>query len=84
MGKKSKESSLATRLKQAREKAGISQQELAARSKLSIGVVSQIEQGRRKDPRVSTMQALALSLGVKIDDLLPSSEEAEDKEPADK
>jgi transcriptional regulator with XRE-family HTH domain len=54
------------RLKQLRHAAGISQQELASRAGLSVSVVCQIEQGRRTDPRISTLKAVADALGVSV------------------
>ncbi|WP_084542840.1 helix-turn-helix domain-containing protein [Deinococcus murrayi] len=49
----------------ARERAARSwsQDELAAKSGLSTRAVSAIEQGRVKDPRISTVRALARALG---------------------
>ncbi len=64
MGTSKEASPLAERLKKIREKAGMSQQDLAVKAGLSISSVSQIEQGKKPDPRVSTIQALASALGV--------------------
>ena len=61
---------LAKRIKQLREAAGMSQQTLAVAAGMSISVVTQLEQGNRSDPRVSTAVALAGALGVTVDDLL--------------
>jgi transcriptional regulator with XRE-family HTH domain len=61
---------IATRVKGLREKAGMSQQELAVKAGLSVSVVSQIEQGRKEDPRMSTVRALAQALGVPSDALM--------------
>jgi transcriptional regulator with XRE-family HTH domain len=55
---------IATRVKALREKAGISQMELAIRSGLSLSMIAQVEQGVKPDPRMSTVQALAKALGV--------------------
>jgi transcriptional regulator with XRE-family HTH domain len=52
------------RLKKLRAAAGLTQQELAVKAGLSIAVVCQVEQGRKADPLVSTVQALAAGLGV--------------------
>ena len=52
------------RLKTLREQAGLTQQELAFRSGLSIAVITHLEQGRKADPRLSTLRALAEALGV--------------------
>lgn len=62
---------LAGRLKALRAEAKLSQQALAVRAGLSLSVVSQIEQGRKEDPRVSTARALADALGASLDDLIP-------------
>jgi transcriptional regulator with XRE-family HTH domain len=61
---------VAIRLKSCREAAGLSQQALATAADLSISVVSQIEQGARADPRVSTVVALARALKVSVDELV--------------
>jgi len=62
--------SLAARVKRLREAAGLSQQALAMAAGLSISVVTQLEQGAKADPRISTVAALARALGVKVDDLI--------------
>jgi transcriptional regulator with XRE-family HTH domain len=62
--------SLAGRVRQLREAAGLSQQALAMAAGLSISVVTQLEQGTKGDPRISTVAALARALGVKVDDLI--------------
>jgi transcriptional regulator with XRE-family HTH domain len=62
--------SLADRLEQLRKAAGLNQQELADKAGLSMSVVSQIERGKKLDPRVSTIEALADALGVSVDELL--------------
>jgi transcriptional regulator with XRE-family HTH domain len=68
MAKKSIES-LGQRLKRLREAAGLSQQDLAVRAGLSVSVVSQIEQGRKTDPRMTTVLFLAEALGVDVQEL---------------
>jgi transcriptional regulator with XRE-family HTH domain len=57
------------RLKQAREAAGMTQQELAFASGLSLSMIAQLEQGAKTDPRMSTLTALAAALGVSVDHL---------------
>jgi transcriptional regulator with XRE-family HTH domain len=71
----------ARRVKQMREARGLSQQALAVAAGLSISVVTQLEQGFKADPRLSTAAALAEALGVTVDELL---REAGEKAPADK
>jgi transcriptional regulator with XRE-family HTH domain len=66
---------LAQRLKSLREKAGLSQQDVAVRGDLSLSLVAKLEQGKKADPRASTLLALAEALSVKpgalLDDLFP-------------
>jgi transcriptional regulator with XRE-family HTH domain len=65
---------ISARLKALREEKGISQQELATRADLSLSLVAKLEQGKKADPRASTLINLAAALGVKpgqlIDDLV--------------
>jgi transcriptional regulator with XRE-family HTH domain len=56
---------ISARLKTLRESAGLSQQEVAMRADLSLSLVAKLEQGKKGDPRVSTLLALADALGVK-------------------
>jgi transcriptional regulator with XRE-family HTH domain len=72
------------RLKALRAAAGMSQQALAVAAGLSTSIVSQIEQGQKEDPRISTIQALAQALGVSVDELLKSSHPPAAGEPAAK
>jgi transcriptional regulator with XRE-family HTH domain len=64
------------RLKQLREAAGLTQQELAFRAGLSVSNLSQIEQGKKADPRASTLLALARALGVTMESFFEPAEEA--------
>jgi DNA-binding XRE family transcriptional regulator len=50
-----------------RDEAHMSQQALAEAAKLSLSIVSQLERG--KDPRYSTLRAIAGVFGVKVKDL---------------
>jgi transcriptional regulator with XRE-family HTH domain len=61
---------LASRLKAARKRAGMSREQLAVRSGLSWSAISQIEAGRRPNPRADTLGALAPPLGITVDYLL--------------
>lgn len=56
-------------LRSLRKKAGISQAELARRAQIPQGVLSYIENGRTKHPRIDTMQALARALGCSLEEL---------------
>lgn len=66
---------LSQRIKSLREAAALSQQEVAARGDLSLSLVSKLEQGKKADPRASTLLALSEALGVRpgqlLDDLFP-------------
>lgn len=70
---------LSARIKTLREVAGLSQQEVAERGELSLSLVAKLEQGKKADPRASTLLALAQSLGVTpgtlLDDLLPAKKQ---------
>src|SRR5262249_24218965 len=70
-----------TRFKRLRERAGLSQQELATRASVSMSVVFQIEQGKKKDPKLSTVAALAGALGMTVGEL---ANELTRKEPEQK
>jgi len=66
---------IAARIKELREAAGLSQQEVAMRADLSMSLVAKIEQGKKGDPRASTLLALSEALGVPpgrlLENLLP-------------
>ena len=66
---------IAYRLRTLREAAGLSQQEVAERADLSLSLIAKMEQGRKADPRASSILALAVALGVRpgqlIEDLQP-------------
>lgn len=57
-------------LKALREKAGLTQQDLALRAETNAGVIAAIEQGKTPDPRISTIRDIAKALGVSIDVLV--------------
>jgi transcriptional regulator with XRE-family HTH domain len=66
---------LSLRLKHLREASGLSQQEVAVKADLSLSLVAKLEQGKKADPRASTLLALAEALGVRpgrlLEDLFP-------------
>lgn len=66
---------IAYRLQTLRETSGLSQQEVAERADLSLSLIAKMEQGRKADPRASTLLALSAALGVRpgqlIEDLTP-------------
>ena len=59
---------LGSRLREERERARISQRELARRLGVSASLISQIESGQSK-PSVSTLYAIVTELGVSLDDV---------------
>jgi transcriptional regulator with XRE-family HTH domain len=61
---------IAYRLQTLRESSGLSQQEVADRADLSLSLVAKMEQGRKADPRASTLLALADALGVRAGRLI--------------
>jgi transcriptional regulator with XRE-family HTH domain len=81
---------ISRRIRDLREAAGLSQQDVAMRAELSMSLVAKLEQGKKADPRASTLLALAHALGVPpgklLDDLfsppLPKTEAAADLEAA--
>jgi transcriptional regulator with XRE-family HTH domain len=61
-------SGIGGRLRQARERAGISQRELARRLGLSASMISQVESGLSK-PSVSTLYGIVTELEVSLDEV---------------
>ena len=59
---------IGTRLREERERARISQRELARRLGVSPSLISQIESGQSK-PSVSSLYAIVTELGVSLDDI---------------
>jgi transcriptional regulator with XRE-family HTH domain len=66
-------SRIGTSLKAARERLGWSRETLAHHSGVSWSAIAQIESGRRKDVRSTTLSALADALGVSVDYLIGSA-----------
>jgi transcriptional regulator with XRE-family HTH domain len=58
---------LGPRIRAAREKLGLSQQELAARARISVPVLNRLENGQRANPGLETLRALARALRVTMD-----------------
>lgn len=56
-------------LRQARERAGLTQQELATRSGVQQQAISQIERDPEKCPRIDTVYALSIGCGCSMYDL---------------
>jgi transcriptional regulator with XRE-family HTH domain len=61
---------IATMLKRVRKEKGFSQLELAKRSRVAQGYISELEAGREKNPGIETLRKLAKALGVPVAELL--------------
>jgi transcriptional regulator with XRE-family HTH domain len=57
-------------LKRLRKKKGLSQLELAGKTGLPHGYLSELEAGKKKNPSLKVLQKLALGLGVTVSELL--------------
>lgn len=64
------EKGLGKRLQEARQKAGLTQQQLCQRANLSFSTLTKIERGAIKAPSIFTIQAIAASLGLGLDELV--------------
>jgi FMN phosphatase YigB (HAD superfamily)/DNA-binding XRE family transcriptional regulator len=64
------EKGLGLRLQQARRNAGLTQQELCHKSGLSYSTLAKIERGAIKSPSIFTIQQIASTVGVSIDELI--------------
>jgi transcriptional regulator with XRE-family HTH domain len=56
-------------IRRLRRAAGMRQQDLAVAAGLGLSLITQLEQGRTKDPRLTTLRALAGALGVDMNQL---------------
>ena len=61
---------LADRIRISRERRGWSQNELARRARMTQALISELEAGKRKEPRLTTLRRLAETLGVTTDYLI--------------
>ncbi len=66
----STEKALGKRLQEARQAAGLTQQQLCHKANLSFSTLAKIERGAIKSPSIFTIQAIANALGSGLDDLL--------------
>ncbi len=63
---------LGKQLQSARKKAGLTQQDLCYKAKLSYSTLAKIERGAIKAPSIFTIQAIAGALGVSLNELMGS------------
>jgi transcriptional regulator with XRE-family HTH domain len=61
---------LAKNIKRYRAERGYSQEDLARAADITYSALSKIEAGYSKDPRVMTVQKIAIALEVTVDELL--------------
>jgi transcriptional regulator with XRE-family HTH domain len=61
---------LGRRIRQARERRGLTQQKLADKAALSWIYIAKLEAGDRKAPSLGALERIAKALGVKLVDLL--------------
>lgn len=64
------EKGLGRRLQEARQKAGLTQQQLCHQANLSFSTLTKIERGAIKSPSIFTVSAIAAALGVGLDELV--------------
>ena len=57
-------------IRELRLKKGLTQDALAKRAGIPQGVLSYIESGKTKHPRIDTLSAIAAALGVSVDKLI--------------
>lgn len=58
------------KIKQAREKLGLSQEKLARLVDVSNNTIINIESGKQNNPTIETLAKIARALNIKVDDLL--------------
>lgn len=59
-----------SKIKQLREKLGLSQEKLARISDVSNNTIINIEAGKQKNPTIDTLKKIATALGVSVDELI--------------
>src|SRR5688572_32352185 len=64
------EADLGRRLQKARQTAGLTQQDLCHKARLSYSTLTKIERGAIKSPSIFTIQSIAGALGVGLDELM--------------
>ncbi len=61
---------LAKKIRELRNKKGLSQEKLARLAEVSYNTVVKIESGESKNPTIQTMHGIAKALNIRVDDLL--------------
>tara|TARA_B100000745_G_C19895109_1_gene299544 strand:- start:25 stop:219 length:195 start_codon:yes stop_codon:yes gene_type:complete len=62
--------SIASNLKKYRKKKRVSQDKLSKLADVTYNTIIKLESGATKNPRVETLQLIAVALDVSVDDLL--------------
>ena len=62
--------SIASNLKKYRKKKRVSQDKLSKLANVTYNTIIKLESGATQNPRVKTLQLIAIALGVSVDDLL--------------
>lgn len=65
----------AERVKNLRKQRNLTQEELAKLSGIGLGLISKIERGDNKDPKLSTLEKIIKGLEISADKLIPSESE---------
>lgn len=65
------------KLRALRERAGLTQEQLASKSGVQQTTISQLELGKVRDPQYSTVAALAFALGMSTDQVARAIEASE-------
>lgn len=66
----SSETNLAKKVKQLREKLGLSQEKLARMANVSSNTIINIEAGKQDNPTIGTLKKIAKALDVPVEDLI--------------
>ncbi len=66
----SSKTNLARKVKQLREKLGLSQEKLARLADVSNNTVINIEAGKQDNPTIDTLKKVAKVLGIPVEDLI--------------
>ncbi len=70
MGGEKAEKALGKRLQQARQKAGLTQQEMCQKAGISYSTLAKIERGAIKAPSIFTVQSMANVLGISMEQMM--------------
>ncbi len=66
----SRKTNLTKKVKQLREKLGLSQEKLARLADVSNNTIINIEAGKQNNPTIDTLQKVAKALGVSVEELI--------------